>query len=227
MPTVRQGMRLRAGMAPAVGLALLAVAVGVALPLIAGLVLPGVALAHQAGKDQRLPRIGPAPDFVLTSADGERLALADLRGKVVAVTFIYATCADTCPLLTAKLVGVGRRLAPGESGRVRFVAITVDPERDTPEVLRRYADGHGARGPTWAFLTGAPVEIADVARRYGIFARKTGGGDVDHTFLTSIIDAGGTLRVQYLGVRFDPDEFLGDLRSVLREGPVARDKGRR
>jgi protein SCO1/2 len=110
---------------------------------------------------------------------------------------------------------------------VRFVAVTVDPERDTPEVLRRYAEGHGARAPSWAFLTGAPAEISEVARRYGVFARKSPRGDVDHTFLTSIIDADGTLRVQYLGVRFDPDEFLGDLRSLLREGQAAAAKGRR
>jgi protein SCO1/2 len=57
-----------------------------------------------------------------------------------------------------------------------------------------------------------------VARRYGVYARRAPGGDVDHTFLTSIVDRGGMLRVQYLGVRFNPDEFLGDLRSVLQEG---------
>lgn len=198
-----------------------------ALAVLASLGPADVAVAHKAGKDQRLPRIGPAPEFTLTATGGGTLGLAELRGRIVALTFIYATCADTCPLLTAKLVGVGRRLAQAERERVRFLAITVDPERDTPEVLRRYADGHGARAPAWAFLTGAPADISDVARRYGVFARKNAQGDVDHTFLTSIIDAGGTLRVQYLGVRFDPDEFLGDLRSVLREGPVARDKGRR
>ena len=193
-------------------------ALALIVSVLAGQGAGGVATAHQAGKDQRLPRIGPAPDFVLTNADGERLGLAALHGKVVAVTFIYASCADTCPLLTAKLVGVGRRLAPVESERVRFVAITVDPERDTPAVLKRYADGHGARAPAWALLTGAPADISDVVRRYGIFARRTPRGDVDHTFLTSIIDAVGTLRVQYLGVRFNPDEFLGDIRSLLREG---------
>jgi protein SCO1/2 len=203
------------------------VVVGIGLVLGAGFWLPGVTEAHQAGKEQRLPRIGPAPGFTLTSADGGTLGLAGLRGRVVALTFIYAACADTCPLLTAKLVGVGRRLDRGESDRVRFVAITVDPERDTPEVLRRYAEGHGARAPAWAFLTGTPPEIRQVARGYGVFARKSARGDVDHTFLTSIIDAGGTLRVQYLGVRFDPDEFLGDIRSLLREGPAGVGRSQR
>jgi len=176
------------------------------------------ALAHQPGRDARLPTIGAAPPFALTTADGAPLALADLRGKVVAVTFIYATCTDTCPLLTAKLAALGQRMGKDFGAKVAFVAITVDPERDTTDVLRSYAQAHGARGAGWAFLTGTPAEIKDVAQRYGVFARKMDRGDVDHTFLTSLVDRAGTLRVQYMGVRFDPDEMLRDLRSLLREG---------
>lgn len=177
----------------------------------------GTPVAHPGQADTRLSRIGPAPDFALTGQDGARVGLADLRGKVAVVTFIYATCADTCPLLTAKLVGIQRRLGV-EGGRVRFVAITVDPAKDTPEALRRYADGHGAKAPGWMFLTGRADEIGEVARRYGIYARRKPAGDVDHTFLTSIIDPEGVLRVQYQGVRFDAGEFLRDLRSLLAEG---------
>jgi protein SCO1 len=173
--------------------------------------------AHSAQADARLSRIGPAPDFALTPQDGARIGLADLRGKVVVVTFIYTTCADTCPLLTAKLVGIQRQLDT-DGARVRFVAITVDPEKDTPAALRRYAEGHGAKAPGWIFLTGTKGEIGEVARRYGIYVKKRPGGDVDHTFLTSVIDGEGVLRVQYQGVRFDPGEFLRDLRSLLFEG---------
>jgi len=173
--------------------------------------------AHPAKADARLSRIGPAPDFALTLQDGTQIGLADLRSKVVVVTFIYTTCADTCPLLTAKLVGIQRQLG-ADGARVRFVAITVDPKKDTPAALRRYAEGHGAKAPGWIFLTGTEGEIGEVARRYGIYVKKRPGGDVDHTFLTSVIDGEGVLRVQYQGVRFDPGEFLRDLRSLLNEG---------
>jgi protein SCO1/2 len=101
--------------------------------------------------------------------------------------------------------------------RIAFVSITVDPERDTPEVLKQYADTFGADLKGWAFLTGAPGAIRDVIRRYGVFAAKNASGEVDHTFLTSIVDRNGMLRVQYLGVRFDPDEFRRDLLSLVRE----------
>ena len=190
------------------------VAAVVALAL---LVWPAAGGAHKAKEGGRLAKIGPAPEFTLTSTDSGRLSLGDLRGKVVAVTFIYATCTDTCPLLTAKMAGMQKNLGPDFGSKVRFVSITVDPERDTPQVLAQYARNHGADPAAWAFLTGTPAEIREVGRRYGIFAKKTERGDVDHTFLTSIVDQHGTLRVQYLGIRFDPDEFLRDLRSLLRE----------
>ena len=172
---------------------------------------------HEAKADARLSKIGPAPDFTLTTQDGARLSLRDLRGKVVAVTFIYASCADTCPLLTAKMAALQARLGREFGSRVFFASVTVDPERDTPEVLKRYAEAHAANPSGWAFLTGTPTEIQDVQRRYGVYARKNPSGDVDHTFLTSLVDRDGVLRVQYLGVRFDPDELLGDLKSLLRE----------
>ena len=180
-----------------------------------GWAAPGT--GHQAKGEARLPKISPAPEFTLTTQDNTRLSLGHLRGKVVAVTFIYASCADTCPLLTAKLAGLQAKLGADFGPKVFFASITVDPERDTPKVLKRYAQAHGAKPAGWAFLTGTPIEIGDVEKKYGVFAKKNPRGDVDHTFLTSLIDRDGILRVQYLGVRFDPAELLADVRSLLRE----------
>ena len=174
------------------------------------------AFSH-GGEGEALPRIGPAPAFTLTTQEGTRLSLKNLRGKIVALTFIYASCDDTCPLLTAKMARLQARLGTDFATRVFFVSVTVDPERDTPEVLKRYAQAHGANPAGWAFLTGTSAQIRQVARHYGIFYKKTPRGDVDHTFLTSLIDHSGALRVQYLGVRFDPEELLRDLKSLVRE----------
>jgi protein SCO1/2 len=177
----------------------------------------GTGISHAAGTSSGLPRIGAAPDFTLTNQDGTRLALSDLRGKVVAVTFIYTGCADTCPLLTAKMAALQNRIGAEFASKIVFLSVSVDPERDTPEVLKRYAQAHGANLAGWHFLTGTPAEIREVARRYGIYYKKQPRSDIDHTFLTSVVDQRGTLRVQYLGVRFDPDELLRDLRSLLGE----------
>ena len=174
-------------------------------------------LGRQGDNPVPLSKIGPAPDFTLTNQDGKPLSLAALRGKVVAVTFIFTGCGDTCPLLTAKMVSIQRSLGSDFGSKVFFAAITVDPMADTPPVLKRYANAHGADLGGWAFLTGSPTQISEIAHRYGIYYKRQPGDDIDHTFLTSVIDPGGTLRVQYLGVRFDPEEFLQDIRSLLRE----------
>ena len=187
-----------------------AVVLGAVAALVSGAV-------DAAPKPEALPTIGAAPAFTLTAQDERRVSLADLRGKAVVLTFIYTTCVDTCPLLTGKMTALQGRLGADFAQRVFFVSITVDPERDTPAVLKGYATAHGARFDGWAFLTGTPAEIRDVAKRYGIFYKKTARGDVDHTFLTSVIDARGRLRVQYLGVRFDPTELFNDVRGVLAE----------
>src|SRR5215813_1170913 len=161
---------------------------------------------HQPKDDARLSKIGPAPDIALTDQNGQPFSLAAQHGKVGVVTFIYASCTDTCPVLTAKMVGMQNKLGKDFGSRVYFVSVSVDPERDTPQVLHKYGEAQGADFSGWSFLTGTPAQVQDVTRRYGVFVKKQEKGDVDHTFLTSIIDQSGTLRVQYLGMRFDPNE---------------------
>jgi|SRR6516164_5443199 len=181
---------------------------------------PVIALPASAGSippREQLPKIALAPDFVLTSQDGGEVKLADLRGKVVAVTFIFTRCTDTCPVLTPMMSFVQDRLGSDFGTKIAFVSITVDPERDTPQALKEYGEAFGANFTGWFFLTGSSSAIAAVARRYGVFAAKAENGNVDHTFLTSIIDRRGVLRVQYLGVRFDPEEFRLDLLSLVNE----------
>jgi protein SCO1 len=173
--------------------------------------------AQQAAQDPPLPKIGPAPGFTLISQDGAPVSLADLRGKVVAVTFIFTRCTATCPVLTPMMSFVQDRLGSDFGAKIAFISITVDPERDTPEVLKEYAQAFGADLAGWSFLSGDPAAIREVTRRYGVYASRSESGDVDHTFLTSIVDPRGILRVQYLGVRFDPEEFRRDLLSLTKE----------
>jgi protein SCO1 len=172
---------------------------------------------HHMSQEQPLPKIAPAPGFTLTSQDGAQISLEDLRGKVVAVTFIFTLCTATCPVLTPMMSLVQGQLGPDFNSKIVFASITVDPERDTPEMLKLYAQMYGADVAGWSFLTGPPPVIQDLARRYGVFASKNANGDIEHSFLTSIVDRRGILRVQYLGARFDPEEFRRDLSSLLRD----------
>jgi protein SCO1 len=185
------------------------------LAALALLTLPSLGPAHEAGGNARLPVIGPAPSFTLTSQEGKPVALDDLRGKVLAVTFIYTGCPDICPLVTQKMVDVQNALGAEFGAKIAFVSITLDPEHDTPAVLKDYAQSWGAKPNGWMFLTGSPAAIRDVTRRYGVFFAKKEDGSVDHTQLTTLVDADGQMRVQYIGWRFNPDEFRHDLLSLV------------
>jgi protein SCO1/2 len=165
----------------------------------------------------RLPMLGAAPEFVLDSARGSRVALADLRGKVVVVTFVFTTCNSSCPILTAKLADIGRSLGSDFGRKIAFVAISVDPGNDTPTRLLNYAAAYRAAVPGWHFLTGTPKEIDSVVRNFGSFAKQADSGSVNHLFLTSLIDRTGMLRVQYLGTRFDPREMQRDIEVLSHE----------
>jgi protein SCO1/2 len=189
----------------------------IALGLLAS---PALAVAHEAKHEQheeRLPAIGAAPDFALISQDGAEVTLAALRGKVVAVTFIYASCPDVCPMLTDKLARVQDELGSDFGSKIAFVSITTDPERDTTAVLKGYAEAFEANLAGWSFLTGEPAKVLEVAHRYGVAVAKAADGGVDHTLLTTLIDRQGTMRVQYLGYRFDEEEFRRDLESLVNE----------
>jgi protein SCO1/2 len=191
-----------------------------ALALVAA---PPPAYAHDnsahahAGEGERLPMMGDAPDFTLTSQDRKSVSLHDFRGKAVAIAFIYTSCTDVCPMLTANMASVEKKLGPAFGSKVAFISITVDPERDTPEVLKEYANNFSADPKGWVFLTGEAEAVRQVGLKYGVVARKTADGDVDHNLLTSLVDAGGNLRVQYLGPNFDLEEFRGDLVSLMDE----------
>ena len=185
--------------------------------LLLALLVSWPANAHDAAHNQRLPAIGPAPDFTLTSQNGVPVSLREFRGKVIAVAFIFASCTDICPMLTDNMARVKDKLGSAFGSDIVFVSITVDPERDTPEVLKQYAENFNADVKGWSFLTGDPAIVDEVGRKYGVIARKTANGDVDHTLLTSLVDPNGILRVQYLGATFDVEEFRGDLVSLMDE----------
>ena len=191
-------------------------------PLILAFVLltgPALVWAHEAAEqaEQRLPTIGPAPDFALASQDGKEVRLEDFRGKVVAVAFIYTSCPDVCPMLTDKMARVQDELGADFGTKVAFVSITVDPERDTPAALKEYAAAFDADPHGWSFLTGDPAAIVEVAHRYGVAVAKSADGGVDHTLLTTLVDRHGVMRVQYLGYRFDEEELRHDLLDLVNE----------
>ena len=121
---------------------------------------------------------GYFPNVPLTTQDGENVRFFDLiKDKVVAINFIYTSCVDTCPLETAHLAKVQKILGDRLGREVFFYSITIDPEIDTPEVLKEYRSRFGAR---WTFLTGAEEDIVDLRRKLGLYVEEIQDGSNNH-----------------------------------------------
>jgi len=109
-----------------------------------------------------LNNYGVVPEFSLVERSGKSITLADLRGKVWIADFIYTTCQDTCPLQSAAMTRLQEQWA--DTSNLRLVSFTVDPERDTPAVLARYAERFKATADRWLFLTGDKDQIAQLVQ---------------------------------------------------------------
>ena len=155
------------------------------------------------------------PDFTLTDQKGKSIALSDLRGKVVAVNFIYTSCPlpNFC-LRIANNFGVLQKRFKARLGRdLILLTVTFDPVHDTPEVLSKYASRWNADPATWHFLTGEVSDVQRVCRLFGVdfFPDE---GLMYHSLHTAIIDRQGTLAANLEGNQFTADQ-LGDLTEAV------------
>jgi protein SCO1/2 len=121
------------------------------------------------------------PNVPLVTHDGRTVHFFDdlVKGKVVAINFIYTTCPDTCPLETARMAKVQQILGDRVGRDVFMYSITIDPERDTPEVLADYARRYRA-GPGWWFLTGKESDITLLRRKLGLYIEEIQDGSNNH-----------------------------------------------
>jgi protein SCO1/2 len=142
-----------------------------AASLCLGVALVAVFAAIGAAADN--PRLGPGyfPNVTLTTQDGVPVRFYDdlIKGKIVAVNLIYTTCKYACPLETARLAQVSRLLGDRMGRDVFFYSITIDPDHDTPAVLKEYAAKYEA-GPGWTFLTGKKDEIETISKKLGLYS---------------------------------------------------------
>jgi protein SCO1/2 len=156
----------------------------------------------------------PAPDFTLTDQDGQTVSLADLRGQTLLVDFIYTHCPGPCPILTGTHVSVQGLLPEPLRERVRFVSISLDPARDTPEAMRAYATARGVDLARWSFLTGDDDSVADVLERYGVGATPGENGEIEHLVITYLIDAEGRIARRFAGLEHRAETLAAALEAV-------------
>lgn len=158
-----------------------------------------------------------ARDFRLVDHHGATRSLADFRGKAVVVFFGYTHCPDVCPSAMERFARVSRELG-ADASRLQVIFVSLDPERDTREVLARYVPFFH---PDFLGMTGAPAELEALAREFRIVAQRrdaegAGGYTLDHSAGAYAYDPAGRLRL-YLGTELSHDALLADLRRLVRE----------
>jgi protein SCO1/2 len=151
----------------------------------------------------------------LTDHNGKPRTLADFRGKVVVVNFGYTQCPDVCPTTLADLSSAVKKLGP-DASNVQVLFVTVDPKRDTPELLRQYVP---AFNPDFIGLYGDPAATQKATRDFKIYAQERPGKSgesytVDHTAQSFAFDRNGKLRLVF-GYGLAPDAIASDLRLLL------------
>jgi len=180
--------------------------------------LIAVALLSACRHQSDLPRLFPVPNVALVNENNQRVTLDENKGKVTVYNFIFTNCSGTCPMMTATM----RRLTPKvpKDAAVRFVSISVDPARDTPQVLRDYAR-RVRNDDRWTFLTGERKAIVDLSvNGFKLAAGDPGpGGDpLLHSAKFAVADKNGVIREYYGGTDGDAAEHVADtIRDLLRE----------
>lgn len=157
-----------------------------------------------------------AKGFVLTDQNGQKRTLADFAGKVVVVFFGFTQCPDVCPTSMAELAQV-KKLLGADGGKLQAIFVTVDPERDTPEVLKAYM---GSFDPTFIALRPTLAELPDFAKSFKLYYKKVDGKTpgsytMDHGAGSYVFDSKGQIRL-YNRYGSGPEALASDIKLLMK-----------
>jgi len=160
------------------------------------------------------------PDFALYNQDGRAVQAADFSGRQMMINFIFTRCPDPtmCPAATLRMMQVQKLAREAGVKNLELISITLDPEFDTPGVLRDYADAHGIDASNFSFLTGPEVAIKDLMTQLGVLAFQE-GPLIRHTISTVLVNEEGRIIHRVDGSTWDPQDFV----SRMRRSPVDGD----
>ncbi len=162
-----------------------------------------------------------SPDDLQSLVDQEAkgFSFADLKGRTVVMNFIFTHCPSSCPAQLHALIEIQRALPSALQSHVQFVSVSMDPARDTPAVLKRYAASLGADLGNWSFVTGSEREITWLHQYFHLRVKPLEGGLFDHRVIVYLLDATGRLIQKYSG---DLDQArlikeIGDVDSLFNK----------
>jgi len=158
------------------------------------------------------------PNVSFTDQFGKPVVLSSLKGKLVLVDFIYTSCVSVCPRLTARMNEVAKKLGAEVGQNVTIVSFTLDPEHDTPQKLRNYAEAQGIAGDGWLFLTGGPAQIDQELARFQLVRQRESDGSVTHNVAAFLIGPDGREIRQYDALDVSIDAIVSDVDRSMERG---------
>ena len=156
--------------------------------------------------------------FALTDANGHTRHMTDLRGEPFVASMIYTNCTSVCPRVTADLQALEKALPEDEREHTRFVLFSLDPERDTPAALRKFAREHALDATRWTLLAAGADDMRTLAAVFGVRFRPDGGGEIAHSAVIMLVDSGGVVRHRQMGLQNDAAPLLAAIRTATRAG---------
>ncbi len=188
------------------GVAVLTMGGGKARPSAAG--VQGVASSKYSGSLASPPE--PEPPLSLRNYEGERVNIAQYKGKAVLVTFLYTKCPDVCPIIASNLGVALDRMGSAEASKVEVIAVSVDPRGDTPKAVAAFLASHGMTG-RMQYLIGSASELARVWKAWGVGSERDAQQPqlVNHSGIVYGVSAAGKLTTLYAS-NFTPQEVAHD-----------------
>ena len=165
-------------------------------------------------QEDSLPVIGGIPDFEFIDSEGRDVGLSTLKGKVWVADFIFTTCTMACPIMTGNMNIIHKKYKKNDD--IRLVSISVYPEYDTPEVLKKYASQYEANTDTWHFLTGNESTVKEVIKD----GFKIGDYEdiIFHSEKFALVDRNGMIRAYYNGMKSeDMKKLKKDINNLLKQ----------
>lgn len=147
---------------------------------------------------------------------GQKMKMADLKGKVVVMVMIYSTCKTACPILTSEMGEIASRLADVSPKDIRFVMVSIDPQTDTPERMTAYLKKNNFSGEQWLFLRSSEDETRELANVLSVKYKEISPVDFSHSNIISVFSKNGTLAFQKEGLGIDVEGTVSEVRKQLQ-----------
>lgn len=145
--------------------------------------------------------------------------IVDFHGKVQVLAFVYTYCEHSCPIIMAKLKRVEAKLSGAQKSNTQFLLVSLDPRRDTPEILNRYMHDHDMKSGEWNMLNGGPDNVLELSMLVGVRYRPmdTEGTDIAHSNMITVLDKAGRIHYQMRGLDQSLDAVVDAIETAVKD----------